>query len=493
MKRLFTLILILFYFAEVKGQILWERMENNTNTLQDTYHKVLVKDSLIFLGGKVGLPASNQYSVFYSCYNLNGKLKWKKTFTRTSYNYDTDDFIIDTDSLLCVLSLDRNTHKYHLQNFKMLTGDTLARKVIHFPFGLSSMPYNIRGLLIKNSNNSYTTSWDGIGPTFTTVNSSGVPFFAKMTNWTTINPPIDYSNQFGFLRKSNGNLITGVHTTKLLNNIKISHPILIELNSAFDTIRSRTFTLDLPQRNEVAINSNLIQTINGDYIFTGRIDTVINSGGNIGSKHFVARTDALFNLKWIYYNDASLVDFYMTKVYELADGGVTVLANHNVNSNFAIIRINKNGKKLSHYIYSNVFCNGLLTLRDWKILADGTAIVTGKCKNGYTYLARIGSVGTPAVLGGNEGFYEKSKFSIKAYPNPATSTVSLTYNLPETVKKAELKFYVIATGKVVKNLQIKVADKLMEISVADLSSGMYAYTLFADGVPVLTQKLAVVK
>src|SRR5687768_8662819 len=101
MKRLFTLILILFCFAEVKGQIIWERIEKDTITYRDEFMKVLVKDSLIFLNGRVW--ASNNYidrKRYYACYNLNGKLKWFKNGRDDYYYTEISDLVIDSDSML---------------------------------------------------------------------------------------------------------------------------------------------------------------------------------------------------------------------------------------------------------------------------------------------------------------------------------------------------------------------------------------------------------
>src|SRR6478672_2295148 len=98
MKRLFTLLLILFCFAEVKGQIMWGRIEKDTVTFRDQYYKIMLKDSLMYLSGTGTWINGYDEKTFYSCYNINGKRKWRKNGRDSNYFYS--DVILDTDSTL---------------------------------------------------------------------------------------------------------------------------------------------------------------------------------------------------------------------------------------------------------------------------------------------------------------------------------------------------------------------------------------------------------
>lgn len=115
------------------------------------------------------------------------------------------------------------------------------------------------------------------------------------------------------------------------------------------------------------------------------------------------------------------------------------------------------------------------------------------------YIARKSGIGIPAVTTPSTGSDSTNQNQVKnenitfvnAYPNPATSTVTFSYSLQETVIQAELKIYELATGKYVKQVWLDKGEK--QISVESLKPGMYAYTLLADGVSVSTKKLVIVK
>ena len=74
-------------------------------------------------------------------------------------------------------------------------------------------------------------------------------------------------------------------------------------------------------------------------------------------------------------------------------------------------------------------------------------------------------------------------------PNPFAEQTVINFSIPETVKKAQIHFY-DGQGKLIQSVDI--ADRgLGSLTVfgADLSSGVYTYTLVADGQVVATKKM----
>ena len=74
-------------------------------------------------------------------------------------------------------------------------------------------------------------------------------------------------------------------------------------------------------------------------------------------------------------------------------------------------------------------------------------------------------------------------------PNPFAEQTTITYNVPSSVGKAQLLFYNNA-GQIIQTVDIKTRGKgEINVFAADLSSGMYHYTLVADGQVVDSKKM----
>lgn len=66
-------------------------------------------------------------------------------------------------------------------------------------------------------------------------------------------------------------------------------------------------------------------------------------------------------------------------------------------------------------------------------------------------------------------------------PNPFAEQTTITYNLPESAKKAQLLFY-DATGKLIKAVDLTTRGKgQINVFANDLSNGIYTYALVVDG------------
>ena len=74
-------------------------------------------------------------------------------------------------------------------------------------------------------------------------------------------------------------------------------------------------------------------------------------------------------------------------------------------------------------------------------------------------------------------------------PNPFAEQTTINFSIPETIKQAQIMFY-NGRGELIKAVDIRVRG-LGSIIVygSDLSSGVYSYTLVADGVNVATKRM----
>ncbi|MFN8117805.1 MAG: tail fiber domain-containing protein [Bacteroidia bacterium] len=74
-------------------------------------------------------------------------------------------------------------------------------------------------------------------------------------------------------------------------------------------------------------------------------------------------------------------------------------------------------------------------------------------------------------------------------PNPFAEQTTITYNVPASVEKAQLIFF-NSNGQVIQTVDIKTRGKgKVNVFAADLSSGLYHYSLVADGKVVDSKKM----
>lgn len=74
-------------------------------------------------------------------------------------------------------------------------------------------------------------------------------------------------------------------------------------------------------------------------------------------------------------------------------------------------------------------------------------------------------------------------------PNPFAEQTTITYNVPAKVAKAQILFYNTA-GQIIQTVDIKTRGKgKVNVFASDLSSGLYHYTLIADGVVIDSKKM----
>lgn len=78
----------------------------------------------------------------------------------------------------------------------------------------------------------------------------------------------------------------------------------------------------------------------------------------------------------------------------------------------------------------------------------------------------------------------------EAFPNPATDFAIVPYNLPEGTGEAILKLHDQA-GRLITELPVNAAARHVQINTAQLPSGVYFYSIVADGYSAPARKLVV--
>jgi len=105
---------------------------------------------------------------------------------------------------------------------------------------------------------------------------------------------------------------------------------------------------------------------------------------------------------------------------------------------------------------------------------------------------KVYSIPGQAATSINEG-PDVERFSLKnAFPNPTSNTVTIPYNLPVNVNKAELKVYDVS-GNLIKSFVVDHTFDNIVIQTNDLADGMYFYRIEAGEFKSETYKLSVRK
>jgi hypothetical protein len=74
-------------------------------------------------------------------------------------------------------------------------------------------------------------------------------------------------------------------------------------------------------------------------------------------------------------------------------------------------------------------------------------------------------------------------------PNPFAERTTITYTIPESVMKAQIIFY-DGSGNLINTVDIdERGDGQLNVFASDLSTGVYTYSLVADGRVVMTKKM----
>lgn len=86
--------------------------------------------------------------------------------------------------------------------------------------------------------------------------------------------------------------------------------------------------------------------------------------------------------------------------------------------------------------------------------------------------------------------YAQPDMKLNAFPNPASDIIRLTYELPENIRIAKLNL-VDSNGKLVRDFTVDDHTDHLELSVGDLSPGVYFYNIEYNNLRSPTRKIVV--
>jgi hypothetical protein len=307
----------------------------------------------------------------------------------------------------------------------------------------------------------------------------------------------------------NGNIIALGNTDKPFGP---NHVKLMLINQNGDSLLGRQLVVHGINRDEfVGYNFNSVTPLSdGGYLITADVDTITSTYPNGTRMGMLVKVDRNLNMLWHKEIRNAASDFYMlTKTRELTDGSLLVLGYKywpKQNSNiFQLYRFSPNGQLLATYPFTSSICTSLL-ITSLDALPDSTYMIGGSCGNnppvsyGF-YVAKVKIPGLPQPMapmlpgwltGISADQNQPELYLGQSYPNPTAETAIIPYTLPVSSKQAQIIIRDI-TGREIEKYEIRKNSSSLEVNLSNLHNGLYTYTLVADGKPIGTKKLAVMK
>ncbi len=146
-----------------------------------------------------------------------------------------------------------------------------------------------------------------------------------------------------------------------------------------------------------------------------------------------------------------------------------------------LVRTDANGKK--YVVYDRVVALLAEGMKEQQLKMDSLtqAIIAmqsqiSSCCNSNSRIQNPNNNQTDVTLTNSESVVLNQNV-----PNPFAEQTTITYNLPESVQKAQLLFY-DATGKLIKSVDLTArGNGQINVFANDLSNGIYSYALVVDG------------
>jgi hypothetical protein len=437
--------------------------------------------------------------IFIGFVDSSGHFNWRKSYGKLGYSYDpggpgslistTDSNFVqvgyvkhDTITLDDVLLIKYNKH-----------GDTIwTRRYIDTTdaFGVQCKQTQDKGFIIAGINERKSRNWIPEVLLIKTDSLGNIQW--KKTFYTPgVKQPaisIDICPDKGFI-------IGGLHNNQAL---------LIRTDSLGNFVWQNSYG-NSPYYVCGAVVSC---TSDGNYIFGSCFsDSVV--GPHHYDQSYIVRVASDGSQLWAKKYGPARVATGIGIVHELQDGSfVSAGQTTNTTSNHAygiLVKTAPNGDSLWFHRYDFLKApNSLNYLVDFKPTRDSGFVAVGylipaspDIGNEDTWLLKVNkygcdSIGCQNIVAMGIQEFSDNKGSFVLFPNPANDFVSISYSFPLTVKDVFLNIY-DQRGKALKSILVLKENKSQEIGIANLSSGLYFCQLMADGTPIASLKLSIVK
>ncbi|MBK0402238.1 T9SS type A sorting domain-containing protein [Adhaeribacter sp. BT258] len=289
---------------------------------------------------------------------------------------------------------------------------------------------------------------------------------------------------------------------------------LLLVNQQGDSVLGRILSIIGSNRVERVSSaiSSVTPLLDGGFLLAAEIDTTVTGGpSKLG---MVVKVNASLQPVWHYINRSVTDNVFFTRSRELTDGSMVVLGFERKGTGsmpgdkFFLYRFNPTGSLLNIYTFTSTIATQVQTttleaLPDSSFIIGGNGVVTPapNLSAGF-YVAKVKIAGlAPAlplpgpikVTGTKEDAFLAGTTLGQSYPNPTAAEAIISYSLPKNYTKARIMIREIATGREIKDFELKRNTSSLTVDLSGLSNGLYLYSLVVDDKPVATKKLAVIK
>ncbi len=512
----FMILLILFFtlittFTHSQGQVIWARRFGQVATW-DIPH-VVKPDNVgnIYVTGFFGLTTNNGKLPLIK-YNINGDTIWSSVFT-TPDNSNTSGTQLLLDDSLNIYISGRYLLKYkpsgellYSRYYNCTTNKMSFDSTNNFVYGGTNQN-GVPGCAILKCNRNGDSLWKKVYPFFVEeVKGLAVDRQNNIIITSRVYSGSATDRDFLTIKfDTNGNILWyktyhGGDPTEGFDD-----PCGILLDSADNIIVSGTSNGPAGGSNYYTVK----YSPSGDVIWearyplgaSGSTDMEIDKNGNIyicgitgNNSYSTLKYNSVGTLLWIQTvpgvslpPDNSLTldsagNIYMACSLASSEGG----------SGYQVVKYNSNGNLLWNVVYPGSG-PGVFYSTDIAVDRSGNVFVTGEASgNAYDFLTiRINQ--TSGVIQNISGL--PAYFSLSQnYPNPFNPTTKISYSLKKSAN-IELRLFDV-NGKLLKILESgnrHVGSNSINLSSENLASGIYFYSLFADGVMIDTKKAIILK
>jgi hypothetical protein len=266
---------------------------------------------------------------------------------------------------------------------------------------------------------------------------------------------------------------------------------ILKLDSAGNILKQKEFNM-APYK----CTDGRFTFLNENYLMVGCLDTLYDVNDN-PNPVYIAKLDTDFNVVW-------RTDFHgpQTRAIsiprQLPDSTIVFVGEKFTLTGVPfgwIVKLDKNGTVLwEHTYYKTLTIDNYFA--DFQQTADKGFIITGSAwgTTQDVWLVKLDSMGCldPNDCTFNTGTVEVSNATtcISIYPNPASSEVTMSYNLPLSVNNAVVQVCDIS-GKLINEITIDAQMHEVFVNVNGWSNGIYLCNLLIEGHRIKSTKLLV--
>ena len=262
-------------------------------------------------------------------------------------------------------------------------------------------------------------------------------------------------------------------------------PYFVMLDSLGDTVFTKLHHTEIApfDTGYNPINGELVEASDNSFYTCGFLNNGVSLDQNVA---YISKLDSNLDILWTRYGRN--LRSWSSRVFELKNGNIALLAESRNEDFFSIYTYTPEGKEIGSHTYTA--SEELFALHN-AIMRDDTVYAAFHTRNtDRAYLAKI-SLGDIVTEVSGRNNRPSQVYLGESFPNPVSTEATIPYVLPKGTKGR----IVMHNAQVIKVREVDIFPKNsnVHLSLDELTSGVYFYTLFIDKQPVQTRRMVIEK